>query len=272
MSSIGPESDPVAAFSRVPLAGDPGPQMQLGIDVGGTSIKGAIVDLRSGQLAAPIHNVQTPDAATPEQVAVLVRQIAAAEDWADGVGIALPGVIAGSHLRHAPNLSASWEVSGALDCLRSESNGAAVLINDADAAGLAELLYGSSELTDDGLTVVLTFGTGIGSALLHKRGLIRDSELGGIANQAGRFEDVASGRAISADDLTPAQWAERAQPYFDQLESLLNPARWVLGGGITEKFQQYASRLKLSQPVSPAHLGIHAGIVGAAAAAGRLAP
>lgn len=249
-----------------------GPIPHLGIDVGGTSIKGAIVDLRTGLLAGPISILQTPDAATPEQVATLVRRIAAEQAWAGDVGIALPGVIAASRLRHAPNLSEAWGREGALDSLRAPASAGAVLINDADAAGLAELTYGLGQHNGDGLTVVLTFGTGIGSALLHDGVLIKNTELGGVESAAGRFEDVASGRAISDEGLSPSQWAERAQPYFDQLESLLNPSRWVLGGGLTENFLQYASRLVLSKPLSPAHLGIHAGIVGAAAAAGCVVP
>ncbi|MYA83103.1 MAG: ROK family protein [Acidimicrobiales bacterium] len=249
-----------------PLASHYGAAAQLGIDVGGTSIKGAIVDLRTGQLAGPIHSVQTPGTATPEHVATRVRQIAAAEHWTGSVGIALPGVIVGSSLHHAPNLSSAWEREGALDRLRMPGDGDVVLINDADAAGLAELTYGPSGSSDNGLTVVLTFGTGIGSALIHDGDLIANSELGGLVVGAGRFEDVASGRAISDDELTPAQWAERAQPFFDQLEAMLNPGRWVLGGGFSEKFEQYSSRLKLTKPVDVAHLGEHAGIVGAAAA------
>lgn len=263
-------ADSIAAAATAETAGDDRPRMQLGVDVGGTSIKGAIVDLRSGQLAGQTHNVQTPQGATPEQVAALVWQIAAAEGWIDGIGIALPGVISGSRLCHAPNLSGVWERDGALDCLLVSADAAAVLINDADAAGLAELIYGGPQPDAEGLTVVLTFGTGIGSALLHNGHLIPNSELGEITSGSGRFEDVASGRAISEHDLTPVQWAERAQPYFDLLETLLNPGRWVLGGGLTENFQQYASRLDLSKPVSVAHLGVHAGIVGAAAAVGRL--
>ncbi|MCY4515798.1 MAG: ROK family protein [Acidimicrobiaceae bacterium] len=252
-----------------PPADRDGLAAQLGIDVGGTSIKGAIVDLRTGQLAGPIHSAQTPGTATPEQVSALVRQMAAAEHWTEPVGVALPGVIVGSCLRHAPNLSSAWEREGALDRLRTPGDAEIVLINDADAAGLAELTYGQSDRPDNGLTVVLTFGTGIGSALLHDGNLIANSELGGLAVDAVRFEDVASGRAISDDELTPAGWAERAQPYFDQLEAMLNPGRWVLGGGLSESFEKYSSRLKLSKPVDIAHLGMHAGIVGAAAAVER---
>ena len=265
MSTIA-AADPL---NDAPPADRDGLAAQLGIDVGGTSIKGAIVDLHTGQLAGPIHSAQTPGTATPEQVSALVRQMAAAEHWTDPVGVALPGVIVGSCLRHAPNLSSAWEREGALDRLRTPGDAEIVLINDADAAGLAELTYGQPDRPDNGLTVVLTFGTGIGSALLHDGNLIANSELGGLAVDAVRFEDVASGRAISDDELTPAGWAERAQPYFDQLEAMLNPGRWVLGGGLSESFEKYSSRLKLSKPVDIAHLGMHAGIVGAAAAVER---
>lgn len=268
MSTPAAAAEPRTAPS---LVDEDGIAAQLGIDVGGTSIKGAIVDLHSGQLAGSIHSAQTPGTATPEHVAARVRQIAAAEHWTGPVGIALPGVIVGSCLHHAPNLSSAWEREGALDRLRMPGDAEVVLINDADAAGLAELTYGPSGRSDNGLTVVLTFGTGIGSALLHDGELIANSELGGLVVGAGRFEDVASGRAISDDELTPAQWAERAQPYFDQLEAMLNPGRWVLGGGLSEQFEQYSSRLKLSKPVDIAHLGVHAGIVGAAAAVQRSA-
>ena len=160
-------------------------------------------------------------------------------------------------------------MEGALACLRAVEGANAVLINDADAAGLAELTYGDSGLDRDGLTIVLTFGTGIGSALLHNGDLIANSELGGLVGSNGRFEEIASGRAISSEELTPVEWAHRAQPFFDELEAMLNPSRWVVGGGLSENFDRFASRLRLSKPISVAHLGIHAGIVGAAVAASR---
>ncbi len=266
MTIPGPLSDSETTPARLAVINDTNPNTQLGIDVGGTSIKGAVVDLSTGQLAGHIHSTPTPDTATPEQIAVLIRQIAAAENWSGRVGVALPGVISGSRLRHAPNLSSVWEKDGALDCLQATGDAGAVLINDADAAGLAELTYGRSDGSTDGLTIVLTFGTGIGSALIHNGHLIPNSELGGLLGPGGRFEDVASGRAILEDDLSPVQWAKRAQPFFEQLEAILNPVGWVLGGGLSENFQRYSSRLKLARPVTAAHLRLHAGIVGAAAA------
>ena len=243
--------------------------LQLGVDVGGTSIKGAVVELSAGELAGGIHSEPTPPTATPGDVVAAIGRIAAAAGWSGPVGVALPGVIDGSSLRHAPNLSSAWKQDGALACLRAREGANAVLINDADAAGLAELTYGDAGLDRAGLTIVLTFGTGIGSALLHNGDLIANSELGGLVGTDGRFEEIASGRAISNDELTPVEWARRAQPFFDELEAMLNPSRWVVGGGLSENFDRFASRLKLSKPISVAHLGIHAGVVGAAVAARR---
>ena len=243
--------------------------VQLGVDVGGTSIKGAVVELSAGELAGGIHSEPTPPTATPGDVVAAIGRIAAAAGWSGPVGVALPGVIDGSSLRHAPNLSSAWKQDGALACLRAREGANAVLINDADAAGLAELTYGDAGLDRAGLTIVLTFGTGIGSALLHNGDLIANSELGGLVGTDGRFEEIASGRAISNDELTHVEWARRAQPFFDELEAMLNPSRWVVGGGLSENFDRFASRLKLSKPISVAHLGIHAGVVGAAVAARR---
>ena len=242
---------------------------QLGIDVGGTSIKGAVVDLGAGELAGSIHTEPTPATATPGDVVASIRRIAAAAGWSGPVGVALPGVIDGSSLRHAPNLSSSWEEPDALACLRAGDGADAVLINDADAAGLAELTYGDAAIDSDGLTIVLTFGTGIGSALLYNGDLIANSELGGLVGTNGRFEEIASGRAISNEELTPVEWTRRAQPFFSELEAMLNPSRWVVGGGLSENFDRFASRLELSKPISVAHRGVHAGIVGAAVAARR---
>ena len=241
--------------------------MQLGVDVGGTNIKGAVVDLSIGELAGAIRSEPTPSTATPGDVASAICRIASAVGWSGPVGVALPGVIDGLSLRHAPNLSGVFEQDGALACLCANNGANAVLINDADAAGLAELTYGDAGLDRGGLTIVLTFGTGIGSALLHNGDLIANSELGSLVGANGRFEEIASGRVISTEDLTPAEWARRAQPFFDELEAMLNPSRWVVGGGLSENFDRFALRLKLSKPISVAHLGVHAGVVGAAVAA-----
>ena len=244
-----------------------GSSLQVGIDVGGTSIKGAVVDLTVGEPSGPVLTEATPPTATPHDVIAAIGRITSAVGWTGPVGVALPGVIDGLSLRHAPNLDASWEDADALACLRAPSGANAVLINDADAAGLAELRYGEAPLRVTGLTIVLTFGTGVGSALLHNGGLIANSELGGLIVGGACFEDVASGRAISTDGLTPSQWAQRAQPFFEMIEAVLHPSCWVVGGGLSNDFDRFVSELELSKPISVAHRGMHAGIVGAAVAA-----
>ena len=243
--------------------------MQLGVDVGGTSIKGAVVDLSAGELAGGIHSEPTPPTATPGDVVAAIGRIAAAAGWPGPVGVALPGVIDGSSLRHAPNLSSAWKKDGALACLRAPEGANAVLINDADAAGLAELTYGDAGLDRAGLTIVLTFGTGIGSALLHNGESHRQLRAG----RSRRHQRAVRGDRVGPGDLQrgaqPRRVGRRAQPFFDELETMLNPSRWVVGGGLSENFDRFASRLKLSKPISAAHLGVHAGVVGAAVATRR---
>ena len=227
-------------------------ERQLGVDVGGTSIKGAVVDLGTGELAGAIRSEPTPETATPGDVVSAIGRIASAVGWSGPVGVALPGVIDGSSLRHAPNLSGVFEENGALACLRASDGANAVLINDADAAGLAELTYGDAGLDRDGLTIVLTFGTGIGSALLHNGDLIANSELGGLElARTGASRRSRPEGPISTEELSPVEWAQRAQPFFDELEAMLNPSRWVVGGGLSENFDRFASRLEAVQ----AHLG-----------------
>lgn len=255
--------------SKTEIAGDNG---WLGIDVGGTSIKGALVDLGNGEPGKQVLVERTPPTATPNDVAEVIQRIAAATDWTGRTGVALPGMISGSSLRHAPNLCSSWEEPDALNWLRAPNGGNAVLINDADAVGLAELNYGETGAPESGLTIVLTFGTGIGSAMLYDGELIPGSELGGLTGVGGLFEEVASGRAISTMALTPDEWASRAQPFFDELQAILNPARWIVGGGLSDNFENFLARLELLSPISVARGGTYAGIVGAAVAASRASP
>ncbi len=256
-----------AAAGRVRRTPVDDSSLQVGIDVGGTSIKGAVVDLDVGEPSGPVLTEATPPTATPQDVMAAIGRITRAVGWSGPVGVALPGVIDGLSLRHAPNLSASWEDADALACLRAASGANAVLINDADAAGLAELRYGDATLRASGLAIVLTFGTGVGSALLHNGSLIPNSELGGLVIGGDCFEEVASGRTISTDGLTPSQWAVRAQPFFEMIEAMLHPSCWVVGGGLSDDFDRFASELDLSKPITVAHRGMHAGIVGAAVAA-----
>jgi polyphosphate glucokinase len=239
--------------------------VELGIDVGGTTVKGAMVDVESGALVSARWSVPTIAAATPKWLADVVSSYVVQHGWGGPIGCALPGVVAGSHLRAAPNLAAEWANEGSIDAFSDFVGAEVVVLNDADAAGSAEATFGHDPV--DGLTVVLTFGTGIGSAIISDGVLIERSELGGLRGTSGAFEDVASARAVVRDHLTPQRWATRAQPYFDQIEALLEPHRWIVGGGLSNSFSDYFDLIDLAAPIRPAALGTNAGIIGAALAA-----
>lgn len=238
---------------------------RLGIDVGGTTIKAAVVNITDGSLCTPVITANTPESATPTCVSEVATDLRTQLQYEGPIGCALPGVVSSNSLRRAPNLSSAWAISGALKPLTSTLGPQVVFLNDADAVGLSELRYGPNT-NSKGLTIVLTFGTGIGSALLFDGEYIPNVELGELQGPGGAFEKAASGRSISSQQLTPKEWAERAQPYFDHLDVLLSPSYWIVAGGLSESFDDYFALIRVNQPMRVAHLGHHAGIVGAASA------
>lgn len=243
---------------------------RLGIDVGGTTIKAAVVNITDGSLCTPVITTNTPESATPTSVSEVATDLRTQLQYEGPVGCALPGVVNSNSLHRAPNLSAAWATHGALNPLTNTLGPDVIFLNDADAVGLSELRYGPT-IDSEGLTVVLTFGTGIGSALLFNGDYIPNVELGELQGPLGPFEQVASGRSISLQQLTPLEWAEYAQPYFDHIEVLLSPSYWIVAGGLSESFDDYFALIRVSQPMRVAHLGNHAGIVGAASATRSLA-
>jgi len=245
--------------------------IRVGIDVGGTTIKGAAVDTQTGKLLTQVQSADTPDRPSPDRVGEVAAELTSVLSPSGAIGCALPGVVGADRLLRAPNLAAEWADPGALTALKAHLGADAVVVNDADAVGLAELRF--SQVSDArGLTIVLTFGTGIGSALIFNGELIANAELGELSGPTGPFEHVASGRAITTNDLSPQQWATAAQPYFDELEKLLSPTQWIVSGGLSKSFDEYFARVRLDQPIRVAHLGEHTGIVGAALAANGLGP
>ncbi len=241
------------------------PQTQLGVDVGGTTIKGALVRSDTGVLLSEVVTVPTPEHATPEGLASALISISESLRWSGSIGCALPGIVGEHQLRSAPNLSATWNEPGSIDRLRQLMSVEITLLNDADAVGLAEVRYSNG--LGAGLTVVLTFGTGIGSALVHDSTLIENSELGALYGPEGIFEEIASGRSVTESGLSFERWARQAQPYFEQIEAMLDPRYWVIGGGLSKSFDGYFGRIRVRSPMRVARLGEDSGIVGAAAAA-----
>jgi len=236
----------------------------FGIDFGGTGIKGAPVDLASGDFAAERVRFKTPSPSTPERVAeVFVELLAAFPDSGGPVGVTVPGVVRHGVVSSAANIDKSWIGTDA-DALFTEATGRDVhVVNDADAAGLAEVRYGAAA-GRRGLVIVTTLGTGIGSALVHEGVLVPNAELGHLEIDGHDAESRAANSAREAEDLSMAEWAQRLTRYYRTLERLFSPDLFVVGGGISKRADEFLPLLDLDTEIVPATLRNRAGVVGAA--------
>jgi polyphosphate glucokinase len=237
----------------------------LGIDIGGSGVKGAPVDLSTGQFAEDRKRIPTPQPSTPEAVADVVVEIAKHFGGKSDapVGVTVPAVVIRGQARTAANIDSSWIGTDAQKLLGERLGRRAVVVNDADAAGVGELHYGAARNVD-GLVLLATLGTGIGSALLHRGVLIPNSELGHLEIDGADAETRAADSARDREDLSFEQWAARLQTYFAHVEDLLSPDLIVIGGGVSKHADKYLPLLHLRAPIVPALLGNAAGIVGAA--------
>ena len=242
----------------------------LGVDVGGTGIKAAIVDVASGELVTERRRVPTPQPATPDAVGAAIASVARAFEFAGPVGVAFPGVVQDGVVRTAANVASSWVGTSLPDVVGGFLPGPAAFLNDADAAGLAEVRYGAGRGVD-GTVLVVTFGTGIGVALLHDGRLVPNGELGHIEIDGVDAERAAAASAREREGLSWDEWADRASRYLQALESLLWPSLIVLGGGISKRPEKWVPRLRTRTPLALASLRNNAGIAGAALAASRSA-
>ncbi|MCM0621033.1 polyphosphate--glucose phosphotransferase [Nocardioides bruguierae] len=236
----------------------------FGIDFGGTGIKGAPVDLVSGDFAEERVRVRTPQPATPQAVAAVFRDLVASFPDNDGpIGVTVPGVVRHGVVGSAANIHDSWIGTDA-DRLFSEATGRTVhAVNDADAAGLAEVRWGAAA-GRTGLVIVTTLGTGIGSALVQDGVLVPNSELGHLEIDGEDAESRASNRAREAEDLSMEKWAKRLTRYYRTLEMLFSPDLFVVGGGISKRHAEFLPLLDLDTEIVPAQLRNKAGVVGAA--------
>ena len=246
-------------------------KVALGIDIGGSGIKGAPVDLESGELIQPRIKMATPEVSTPSAVAAIVDQIA--DEFTDDlpkdapIGVTIPGVVQHGIVRTAANIDKSWINAEGQKIFAAALGRACHLVNDADAAGVAEQRYGAAK-GKDGLVILTTLGTGIGIAMLHNGILIPNNEMGHIELDGHDAETRAASSAKDREGLKYAVWAtERLQPYYKHLEDLLWPDLFVVGGGVSRKSEKFLPLLKLRTPIVPAKLENTAGIVGAAALA-----
>jgi polyphosphate glucokinase len=240
--------------------------MIVGIDIGGSGIKGAPVDLASGTFAQERVRVATPQPSSVKHVVKAVSEVVDQFDASERIGIAFPGVVTGGVTRTAANVDASWIGAHAVDVFRDALGRPVTVINDADAAGTAEIAYGAGK-DQPGLTVVLTFGTGIGSALFLDGNLLPNTELGHLQVRDKDAELRASDRVREADGLSWEKWAGRVEEYLRWLERLLWPNLIIVGGGVSKKADKFLPLVRIDTPIVPAALQNDAGIIGAALAA-----
>ena len=237
----------------------------LGIDIGGTGIKAAIVNTKTGELITERHRISTPKPATPEAVASVVKQMVAHFEWNGIVGCCFPTIVVEGECKHKGNLSKEW-VGIKIDTLfKTTCNGLPFYVsNDADLAGLAEVSLGAGKEVK-GKIFVITIGTGIGSGLFYNGRLIPNVELGRIYHTNGEIiEKHVADSARKRDELSLEQWAKRFDLFLQHVKTLHMPEMYILGGGISKKFKKFKNFLTVDIPVKPAKFRNNAGIIGAA--------
>lgn len=236
----------------------------FGVDVGGSGVKGGVVDLDTGLLVGDRIKILTPQPATPDAVAATVADIVTQAGWNGPVGVTLPAVVTAGITRTAANIDPSWIGADARALFSRVLGGRPVtVLNDADAAGVAEDRYGAGRDVD-GVVVLLTFGTGIGSAILNHGVLLPNTEFGHMEVDGKEAEHRASSAVKERKDLSYKEWAKEVSRVLTRYEDLLWPDLFIAGGGISRKSEKWIPHLTNRTPVLPAALRNEAGIVGAA--------
>ena len=240
----------------------------FGIDIGGSGIKGAIVDVPTGQLATQRQRIPTPQPSTPAAVAEVVAELVSDAQWKGTIGATFPAVIKRGVALSAANVDRSW-IGTDVDRVFTDAVGAGsdvTVLNDADAAGIAEARFGAAKGVS-GVVIMLTFGTGIGSALLMNGMLVPNTELGHLELDGHDAESRAAASVRDEHGMSYKVWANRVNHYMQHVERLFSPDLFVVGGGVSKNADKWVPLLDLQAPVKPAQLLNNAGIVGAAIAA-----
>lgn len=239
----------------------------LGIDIGGTGVKGALVDMATGQLVSERERIITPNPSTPEAVIGVIQQLIERFNYEGPLGVGYPGVILEGKTMTAANLDKGWVEFAAADAICRTTGFPTTLVNDADAAGLAEARFGAGRGVT-GVVMVFTLGTGIGSALFVDGKLVPNTELGHVFLQSHTIdaEKYTSERARIEEGLKWKEWSVRLDEYLHHMENLFWPSLIILGGGASKDHQKFIPNLTLRTPVVPAELRNEAGIIGAAMA------
>ena len=243
----------------------------IGIDIGGTGIKGAVIDLATGELASERFKVRTPEGGKPGDILRATEELLTSIDVKiEGaklpLGICFPAVVKRGRTLSAANVSKEWIGLPAEELFQETLGREIHFINDADAAGHAEVRYGAAAGVD-GLVILTTLGTGIGSALIYDGVLVPNSELGHLEIDGHDAESRAAYSAMERESMTWEKWAKRLQRYYSHVEFIFSPDLFIVGGGVSKHHEQFLPLLKLNTPIVPAVHRNNAGILGAAALA-----
>ena len=243
----------------------------LGIDIGRSGIKGALVDMDSGRLTADRFRIPTPEPSVPEAVGDVVNDIARHFDWDGPIGCTFPAIVKAGVTLSAANVDKAWIGYDAENLFQRKTGCPVIVLNDADAAGIAEMQQGAGRGIN-GVVMMLTFGTGIGSALFLDGKLVPNTELGHLVLHRGKeSEAFASDRVREVKELSWKKWAKRVNEVLAEFDALFSPDRYIIGGGVSKNFAKYAEYLTARAQIVPAQFLNEAGIIGAAMAARSLA-
>ena len=242
----------------------------LGIDIGGSGIKGAIVDIRKGEFVGERHRIDTPQPAKPKPVAEVVAEIAKHFNYSGPIGVTFPAIIKNGVAWSAANVDKSYIGTDVAKTIVDATGCPAIVLNDADAAGIAEMHFGAGR-NNLGTVVIITLGTGIGSAFFRKGVLLPNSELGHIYLKNGmEAEHFASDKVREEEDLGWKQWGKRLNELFQHIDFIFSPDLIIVGGGVSKKYEKFFPFIEVKANLVPAELRNDAGIVGAALAAEEL--
>lgn len=237
----------------------------LGVDIGGSGIKGAPVDIQTGELISERHKILTPQPSTPEAVSQVVLQLVKHFNWQGPIGCTLPSVVKNGVAYSAANIDKSWMGTPGEQLIAQQTGCITLLLNDADAAGIAEMTFGAGR-QQHGVVIMLTLGTGIGSAIFVDGHLVPNTEFGHMEIRGKEAEHRAASRIRKEKGLTWKQWAERLNEFLQRMETLFSPDLFIIGGGVSRKHHKFLSLLTAQAHIVPAHLQNQAGIIGAALA------
>lgn len=240
-------------------------QTILGVDVGASGIKGAIIDIHTGELLSERLRFPTPDPSTPKEVAKIFKQLTKDIGWDGPIGCGFPAIVKKGTAYTAANIHKSWIGTSVADLFSNATGQEVFVLNDADAAGMAEMRFGKGK-GKDGIVILITIGSGLGSGVFMDGKLIPNTELGHLYLKGHKnvAEVYASNNAKKREDLSWETWAKRFDQYLQHLDLLFSPDLFILGGGTSKRFDLYEHLLTVAPPVVPATLLNNAGMVGAA--------